>query len=187
MTELIVVGFEGVHRASEVLYQLQRMESTWTIDLQDAVAVYRTWDGRLRVDQSYQPTSRDGAAWGGLVGGLLGGLLAAPFTMGASVALAAGVVGAGALSGGVVGAAVGAEDAADWKAEFGISEDFVEEVGGMVQPNQSAVFMLARTADPEAVAAHFHGYGGKIIRTTLSPEKAEQLQRTLAAASAGSR
>jgi len=38
--------------------------------------------------------------------------------------------------GGVTGAALGADDAATWKDRYGISDDFVKQVGGMVQPAQ---------------------------------------------------
>jgi uncharacterized membrane protein len=109
MAELIVVGFkQDMYRASEVLNTLQDMNNSWVVDLHDAVAVYRDYNGKLRVDQSYQMTSNQGAAWGGLFGGLIGALLAAPFTGGASVAA---VVAAGSLSGVALGAAAGAIDA----------------------------------------------------------------------------
>ena len=87
MAELIVVGFKkDMYRASEVLTTLQDMNNSWVVDLNDAVAVYRDYSGKLRVDQSYQMTTGEGAAWGGLFGGLIGAMLAAPFTGGASVA-----------------------------------------------------------------------------------------------------
>ncbi len=57
MAELMVVGFEGKHRAAEVLNQLEDIDLSFEIDLKDAVAVYRTDDGKLRVDQSAQPTT----------------------------------------------------------------------------------------------------------------------------------
>jgi uncharacterized membrane protein len=87
MAELIVVGFkQDMYRASEALNMLQDMNSSWSVDLSDAVAVYRDYKGKLRVDQSYQLTTGEGAGWGGLFGGLMGALLAAPFTGGASAA-----------------------------------------------------------------------------------------------------
>ena len=87
MAELIVVGFKkDMYRASEVLNTLQEMHENWVVDLNDAVAVYRDYSGKLRVDQSYQMTTGEGAAWGGLFGGLIGAMLAAPFTGGASAA-----------------------------------------------------------------------------------------------------
>lgn len=59
-------------------------------------------------------------------------------------------------------------DAAWWKDEFGIPDDFVSQVGTMVQPGDSAIFALLRTANPDIVADQFRGYGGTILSTTLS-------------------
>jgi uncharacterized membrane protein len=180
MAELIVVGFKkDMYRASEVLNTLQEMNNNWVVDLHDAVAVYRDYKGKLRVDQSYQMTTNEGAAWGGLFGGLIGGLIAAPFTAGVSAAAAAAVVAAGSLSGVALGATAGAIDAEDWKDEYGISEDFVQRVGTMVQPGDSAIFALLRSLDPDLVAAQFKGYGGTIIRTTLSDSQRAKVEATL--------
>jgi len=180
MAELIVVGFKkDMYRASEVLNTLQEMNNSWVVDLHDAVAVYRDYNGKLRVDQSYQMTTGEGAAWGGLFGGLIGALLAAPFTAGVSAAAAAATVAAGSLSGVTLGATAGAIDAEAWKEDFGISEDFVQRVGTMVQPGDSAIFALLRSIDPELVAAQFKGYGGTILRTTLSSDQQAKVEATL--------
>ena len=177
MAELIVVGFKkDMYRASEVLNTLQDMNDSWVVDLHDAVAVYRDYNGKLRVDQSFQMTTNEGAAWGGLFGGLIGALLAAPFTGGASVAA---VLAAGSLSGVALGAAAGAVDAQTWKEDYGISEDFVQRVGTMVQPGDSAIFALLRSIDPDLVSAQFQGYGGTILRTTLNPAQQAKVEQTL--------
>src|SRR5262245_58251915 len=177
MAELIVVGFKkDMYRAQEVLNTLQEMNNSWVVDLHDAVAVYRDYNGKLRVDQSYQLTTGQGAAWGGLFGGLIGALLAAPFTGGASVAA---VLTAGTLSGAALGATAGAVDAETWKEDYGITEDFVQRVGTMVQPGDSAIFALLRTLDPELVTAQFKGYGGTILRTTLTGDQREKVEATL--------
>jgi len=184
MAELVVVGFEGKHRAAEVLEQLEVLNNLSEIDLRDAVAVYRTDDGRLRFDRSVQPTTGEGAAGGAVLGALIGALLMAPFTGGVSAAAAAGAMGIGAATFGLSGAAIGAEDAASFKQDFGISDDFVKQVGGMVQPGQSAVFVLANAGDPRAVAEQFRGYGGKVLRTTLTPDAAARFQKLMARESA---
>jgi uncharacterized membrane protein len=177
MAELIVVGFKkDMYRASEALNMIQDMNSAWMVDLSDAVAVYRDYRGKLRVDQSYQMTTDQGAVGGGLFGGLIGALLAAPFTAGAS---AAAVLAVGSLSGVALGATLGAIDAQTWKEDFGISEDFVQRVGAMLQPHDSAVFVLARTLNPDLVADAFKGYGGTVLRTTLSQEQREKVEATL--------
>jgi uncharacterized membrane protein len=181
MSNLIVVGFEGKHRASEVLGQLQALQEAWILELDDAVAAYRTDDGRLRIDQSVTPTTKEGGALGGAIGAMLGALLAAPFTAGASAAVAATAVGASAAGLGAIGAVAGADDAATFKDLYGVSDDFVKEVGGLIRPGNSAVFAEIRTADPTTVAERFRGYGGTILRTTLAPEKAAKVQETLRA------
>jgi len=180
MAELIVVGFKkDMYRASEVLNTLQDMNDSLVVDLHDAVAVYRDSNGKLRVDQSYQMTTGEGAAWGGLFGGLIGALIAAPFTAGASAAAAAAALATGSLSGVALGATAGAIDADDWKEDFGISEDFVNRVSAMVQPGDSAIFALLRTLDPDLVAAQFKGYGGTILRTTLTTDQRAKVEATL--------
>src|SRR5262245_27968168 len=163
MHNLIVVGFEGKHRASEVLSQLQELQEDWVLELDDAVAAYRTDDGRLRIDQSVQPTTKEGGAMGGVVGAMIGALIAAPFTGGASVAAAATAVGATAAGMGAVGAAAGSADAGDYKDVYGISDQFVKDVGGLIQPGNSAVFAEIRATDPQVVAERFRGYGGTIL------------------------
>jgi len=182
MQDLIAVGFSGTQRAAEVLRKLQSLDARGTIHLADAVAVYRTADGRLRVDRSVEVTGKQGAVLGGLVGAILGSVLAAPLTAGASLAAAATAVGAGAISFGSAGAVVAGTDAAEWKAKYGVPDEFVQQVSGMVLPGNSAVFALLRSdEDPVAIARHFSGYGGTILRTSLVSAKAARVQKTIAA------
>ena len=128
MSELIVIGFKkDMYRASQVLNILRDMNASWEVDLNDAVAVYREYNGKLRVDQSYHMTTGEGAAWGGMLGGLLGALIAIPFTAGVSaVAATATAIAAGSLGGSMRQAL--RPGASTWKEEFGISGDFVKNV-----------------------------------------------------------
>ena len=159
MSHLIVVGFKkDLLRASAVLNELSEMSAEWVIDLRDAVAVSRDYSGKLRVHQSYQMTTGTGTAWGSLWGALIGLTLAIPFT---------------------AGAAGGAIDANWWKDSYGISDDFVREVGAMVQPGDSAIFALLRSADPAYVAEQFRGFGGTVLRSTLTKEQADKVQAVL--------
>jgi len=178
MAELIVVGFKNqMYRASEVLNELLSMNDDWVLDLHDAVAVYRDFNGKLRVDQSYQMTTGQGAALGGLWGLLIGATLAIPFTGGASAAAAAGAIAAGAAGGTALGAGLGAMDAESWKDEFGIPEDFVQQVSVLIQPGDSAIYAILRVANPDIVADQFRGYGGTILRTTLSPDQQAKVEK----------
>jgi uncharacterized membrane protein len=180
MYELIVVGFKkDMFRAATLLNKLIAMEDDWGVDLRDGVAVYRDYNGRLHFGQSYQLTTGEGAAWGALWGSLFGTLLAAPFTLAASAAVAGGAVAAGLFGGGVVGATTGALDAQWGKENFGISPQFVDEVGNLIEPGDSAIFVLARSADPDVVAEQFRGYGGAVLRSSLTQEQSAKVQALL--------
>jgi uncharacterized membrane protein len=181
MRDLVVVGFEGTHRAAHALSQVLDLNAPWAGDLhvKDAIAVYRTAGGRLRVDQTVQPTTREGAAWGGVMGALIGSLLALPFTAAAGAAIAADAMAAGALTFGAAGALGGGERAASENEQYGLSDDFVRQVGGMVQPGQSALFLVADTEKPTEVLEQFRGFGGTILRTTMPPEQAKRLQHVI--------
>jgi len=180
MSQLIVVGFkQDMYRASEVLNRLTALNDNWVLDLRDAVAVYRDYSGKLRVDQSYQLTTGEGAGWGAFWGAVIGSLIALPFTGGASGAALAGTLAAGAAGGGIIGATGGAIDASSWKDEFGIPDEFAKGVGGMVQPGDSAILAMLRTVDPVQVAEQFRGYGGTVLQTTLTKEQSAKVQAVL--------
>lgn len=180
MSQLIVVGFkQDMYRASEVLNKLTAMNDDWVVDLHDAVAVYRDYRGKLRVDQSYRMTTGEGAGWGAFWGSLIGATLALPFTGGASGAVLAGTLAAGAAGGGILGATGGAIDADSWKEEFGIPDEFAKGIGGMVGEGDSAILALLRTVDPLYVAEQFRGYGGTVLQTTLSKDQSKKVQSVL--------
>jgi uncharacterized membrane protein len=182
MAELIVVGFKkDMYRASEVLNELMGLNDDWVVDLHDAVAVYRDYSGKLRVDQSYQMTTGEGAGLGGFWGLLIGATLAIPFTAGASAAAAAGALAAGAIGGTAIGAGLGAADASSWKDEFGIPDDFVQRVGALIQLGDSAIYAILRVGNIDVVADRFRGYGGTILRTTLSRDQQAKVEKVLAA------
>ena len=156
MSTLIIVGFKkDKFRASKVLNELVELDYAWTADLDDAVAAYRDYNGKLRIDADYQKTNCEGVALGDLLSSLVGltlGAIATPVTAG------------------------GALDAQWWKDDFGISDDLVQDVGRLVQPGDSAIFALLRTADPKIVAAELGGYGGVVLSTTLTREQGKQVQ-----------
>jgi uncharacterized membrane protein len=180
MAELIVVGFVGTDRAADVLDRLQAMQDDWTVDLQDAVAVYRDYNGTLKLDEATEPTEGQGAGLGALFGALLGLLVAAAPATGGATAATAAALAAGAVGGGALGAAGGALSVDWWRNDFGLTEDFVRSVSDMVQTGDSAIFALLRTANPELLADQFRGYGGKILQTTLTPDQSKKLQGILA-------
>ena len=169
MTKLFVIGFKGnPFRASAVVDELRVLDDEWVLTLRDSVAVHRDAEGKLHMDQSYQPTGREGAEWGGALGLLIGATLAIPFTAGASAAVAAGAIAAGALTGAATGAASLDLDARFWKDEFGLSEDFVHKVAALVEPGSSAIFAVLEWTDTDLVARRFEALGGTVLQLPMS-------------------
>ena len=175
MEELIVVGFAGnMRRASGVLDELRVLDDQWISQMEDAVAVHRSEDGKLLMDQSYRPTGREGAAWGGALGLLIGATLAIPLTAGASAALAASTIGGAAL-----GTTTGELDTAFWKDELGVPEDFVRKLSSLVEPGSSAIYAVLDSNKPELVVARFQGYGGKVLRISLTKDHKKRIEALL--------
>ena len=49
----------------------------------------------------------------------------------------------------------------------------------MIQPGDSAVFTVLETKNRERVIEKFRGYGGTVLRTSLSPDVVKRLQDSL--------
>jgi hypothetical protein len=117
---------------------VQKLDDSWVIDLKDGVSAYRTDDGELRIDQSVQATRGQGAE-----------TLARrqPLGPGAAHVVVPDVHGVlhvlrhavrRAAERGAIGGAMGAEDATDFKRQYGISDEFVDQVGKLIHPGESA-------------------------------------------------
>ena len=178
MTELIVVGFEDKQRANQVLNELRGLDADWIVEMDDAVAVHKDSNGKLKLDQRFD-LEGEGAGWGALWGGLIGSLLAVPLTGGMSAGAGVAAVAAGGLGGTALGAMTGAADGTFRQEEFGLDEEFVRDVGTALEPDNSAIFVWIRVADPVIVAADLEKYGGTLIRTTLTPAQDAKLQSIL--------
>src|SRR5262245_65449180 len=74
MSSLVVLGFDGIHTADEVLNKVRPMQKEHLIDLEDACVVERGKDGKVHIKQAVNLTAL-GAATGGVQGMLLGTLV----------------------------------------------------------------------------------------------------------------
>lgn len=100
-----------------------------------------------------------GAAGGGFWGILIGLLFLNPL--------------AGLLVGAGTGAVIGA------LTDIGINDNFMKELGETLEPDTSAIFVLVHKATPDKVIDELKGYGGKILRTSLSKDDEAALRQTL--------
>jgi uncharacterized membrane protein len=166
MSELIVVAFDEPNKADEVLNELRALQREYLIDLEDAVVAVRRPDGKVQLKQSVNLVSMSAASgglWGALWGTLVGLLFLNPlvgFALGTMVG-----AGTGALAGAL--------------ADYGIDDDFARELARTLKPNSSAIFILVRKMQPEKVLADLSRFGGRVLRTSLSPEQEARLQEAL--------
>ncbi len=160
MSDLIVVAYPDQFRAAEVRATLARLQTEYLLDLEDACVVTKDNAGRVKLHQSVNLTA-EGALSGGFWGMLIGMMFLNP------------------LLGGLIGASAGALGGAT--SDFGINDDFIRELGGQIQPNSSAIFILARKVTPDKVLAELSKFGGTILRTSLTQEAEAHWQASLSA------
>ncbi|MFT8719801.1 DUF1269 domain-containing protein [Acetobacter sp.] len=168
MSTLVVVGFDSVDGAASALSECRELEKEYLLDLEDAVVVRRTADGKTHLDQSVN-LEKVGASWGFLSGGFWGALVGLLFLNPL----------AGLVAGSIAGAGIGALDGKF--SDYGINDDFIKNLGNTLTPGTSALFILIRKAEPEKVIAHLSALKGhaKIIQTSLSPEAEDKLRAAL--------
>ena len=158
MSELIVIGFDTEQKAEEVRDRLLSLQRTHIIRLEDAVVATKRENGRVKLNQLASPAT-SGALAGGFWGLLIGALFLMPF-MGVVFGAAGGAL-AGALT------------------DAGVDDDFMRELGEVLQPGSAALFLLVRQMTEDKVLDELKGVGGKVIRTSLDHTKEEQLRNAL--------
>jgi uncharacterized membrane protein len=132
MSNLAVLGFDGIHTADDVLNKLRPLEMEYLIDLEDACVVERNKERQGPRQASREPSGARrggrgsrGALWGAIVGLLFLTPLAGMAIGGITGA------GAGAISGSLV--------------DYGIPDDFVKKLIDTISNDSSALFVLLET------------------------------------------
>ena len=126
--------------------------------MDDVVVVTKNEAGKVKLHQAVNLTAA-GAAGGGFWGMLIGMIFLNPL-VGAAVG-----AGAGAISGKL--------------SDIGINDKFIKELGETLQPGSSAIFVLVRKATPDKVIERLKGFGGKVLKTSLTADKESELQAVL--------
>jgi len=164
MSTLVVIGYEDELKAEEVRLALLKLQREYLIDLGDAVVAVREPDGKVKLRQLHNLTAA-GAASGGFWGTLIGMLFLTP------------------LFGLAVGAAAGAISGA--LADVGIDDRFLKQLGQTLKPGTAALCVLVRRATPDKVLQEIKGFGGTVLKTSLSHDDEAKLQAALSAAKTG--
>ena len=158
MSDLIAIAYDDPFKAEEVRLTLAKLQREHLIELEDAAVVTKNAEGKVKLNQAINLTAA-GATSGSFWGLLIGTLFLAPL-LGAAVGAATGAI-SGALS------------------DIGVDDDFMRELGETLQPDTSALFILVKKVTPDKVLDEVSKYGGKVLRTSLSKDDEEQLQKVL--------
>lgn len=172
--ELVVVGFQGRYRAAQVLTEL-RQRGVHLFDLDQAITV--SWEDRRNfiVQQSINLSREEGARWARLWGAFIKATLFQPFTERLSKA-------AVKVAGGVNNSSIGEPATLTrdwWVSDVGIPDDFVRDVGALVQPGESAIITLAERFDPHLAVSVLRDCGGSLIYSSLSREQVDKVKKEL--------
>jgi len=169
MSDLVVLGFDGIHTADEVLNKLRSMQKEYLIDLEDACVVEREKGGKVYIKQAVNLTAI-GAATGGSRGALWGAIVGLLFLNPL----------AGMAIGAVTGAGVGALSGS--LSDYGISDDFVKKLGQTIPEGSSALFILFKRVNEDKVLPELESYKPRVLRTSLSNDDEKRLKAELSKA-----
>ena len=174
--DLIVVGFQGRYLAAQVLIEL-RQRGVRLFDLDQAITV--SWEDQRNfiVQQSINVSRQEGARWARLWGAFIKATLFQPFTDRLSTAATKVASRENAQSNGEPAAL----NRDWWVSDVGIPDDFVRDVGALVQPGESAIITLAEKLEPQLAASVLRNCGGSLIYTSLSLEQVDKVRRELEA------
>jgi uncharacterized membrane protein len=154
MNQLIVVAFDRLDDARKAMKTLRDLERDGHVRFEDTAIIEREADGTAHVRNEVSGTTETAA----VIGALLGGAITFAFPL------------AGIAIGAALGAAIGAA------MDTGVSREFVNDVKGALEPGRSALFLVVKDAEADALLAALRQFDARILQTTL-PEAEEALSR----------
>jgi uncharacterized membrane protein len=158
MSDLVAISFDDEHTAFEMRAELVKLQKEYLIEMDDVVVVTKDDKGKVKLHQAVNLTAA--GAMGGTFWGMLIGMIFLNPLVGAAIG-----AGAGALSGKL--------------RDIGISDDFMKELGETFKNNTSALFVLVRKVTPDKVLEELKGFRGKVLKTSLTKDKEEELREVL--------
>ena len=150
--QVFVAAFDGEGQAAAALKDFRAMDREGSIELIDAVVVVRSTDGKVKFEETADPSGKKWAKRGAIAGGLVG--LIFPPSL-------------------IVGAAVGGAGGGIWGKirDKGFRDEDLNAVGESLQPGTSAIIAIAEDRMIERLERGLTGYQN-IARHALSAEAA---------------
>lgn len=150
--QVFIAAFETEGEAGDALRDLRAMDREGSIQLIDAAVVVRGADGKVRFEETADPSGKKWAKRGAIAGGLVG--LIFPPSIIASAAI-------GAAGGGIWGKV----------RDKGFQDSDLRSLGDSLEPGTSAIIAVAEDHVIERLQRGIEGYQ-KIARHAVSAEAA---------------
>lgn len=150
--QVFVAAFDTEEQAGAALRDFRAMDREGSIDLIDAAVVVRGVDGKVRFEETADPSGKKWAKRGAIAGGLVG--LIFPPSLIASAAI-------GAAGGGVWGTI----------RDKGFQDSQLRSIGDSLEPGTSAIIAIAEDHVIERLQQGLAGYQN-IARHAVSAEAA---------------
>jgi uncharacterized membrane protein len=150
--QVFVASYDNESGANQSLKDFQAMHREGSIDLIDAAVIVRDADGKVKFEETADPSGKKMAKRGAIAGGLVG-LIFPPSI------IAAGLI--GGASGGIWGKI----------RDKGFKDEDLKKVGEELPPGSSAIVAIAQDKVVERLERGLEGYD-KISRHVLSADAA---------------
>jgi uncharacterized membrane protein len=153
--QVFVAAFDNETQAGVALKDFRAMDREGSIDLIDGVVLVHGTDGRVRFEETADPSGKKWAKRGAIAGGLVGLIFPPSIIAGAAV---------GAAGGGVWGKI----------RDKGFKDEDLKAIGESLDPGTSAIIAIAEDRVIERLETGLEGYN-RIARHALSAEAAAMI------------
>ncbi len=148
---IIILTFDKMDKAGEVLKSVHSLEKENYVVLKDAAVIVKDDAGKVKVKETDDVSTRRGLITGGTLGLIIGIILGGP------------------VGGLLIGGALGAW--ASKKIDLGISNEQIESITSEMQNGTSALFLQIEKAEKKDwLAALVRDSGGKVVEIELSDD-----------------
>jgi len=158
MSDLIAIAYPDETTAAAAQTEAESLADDLIIQTDAIASIVRSKDGKFKVTTNHHSVA-GGTSWGMFWGVLFGILFFVPFL---GMAVGAGL---GALMGKV--------------RKNSIDDAFIEQVRAAMKPGTSALFLVVEKVTPDKAVAALSKYGGTVLKSSLSKDTEDELQKAL--------
>jgi uncharacterized membrane protein len=158
---IVILTWEDPDKAGEALKKLRHWKDEKMITVVDAVVIVKDDEGKVKVHETEQLTTKKGLAWGGVAGFLVGAIIGGP------------------IGGVIVGGALGAAAA---KIDVGISKGLIQEISDSLHGASSAIIAEVESDNEDFLPSVIRQSDGKLFEFSVTAEEKADTEKTLAAA-----